>query len=75
MKMVSDVHRELKGGVTLAVVFAALYGAADICYVVLARWVEFMGLIQVVTGAFFVILFVRALWAIGHAVDTKYMLS
>ena len=75
MKMVSDVHRELKGGVTLAVVFAALYGVADICYVVLARWVEFMGLIQVVMGALAIVLFVRALWAIGHGVDTKYMLS
>ncbi len=74
-KMVADLQRELKNGVILATVFAGVYGVADVCYVILARWVEFMGLIQVVTAVICLILFARALWAIRNAVDTKYMLS
>ena len=74
-KMIHGLQKELRGGLILAFVFAVVYVLSDIAYDILAPMYGFMGLINLLFGIVCIALFVRALWAIRHAVETKYMLD
>lgn len=74
-KMIADLHADLKRDLRRAGLGALLYVLADICYDLFVPRVGFFVVIPTVFGAVCVLLFARALWAIGDAVRTKYMLE
>ncbi len=74
-RMVTALHNDLKKTLVYAFIFAALYAVSDICYAVFALQVKFMGLINAVFAVACIAFFVKALSAIQHAIDTKYMLE
>lgn len=73
--MISNLHGELKNGLKLAVVVFALYAVSDICFNIFAPSFAYIGLINFVFAALAIGVFVKAVAAIGRAIDTKYMLE
>lgn len=74
-KMIGEIHTELRKNFVYILVAAGLYIASDICYDILIYKVNFMGLINLIFAAVFIGVLLKALFAIQHAVDTKYMLE
>ncbi len=74
-RMIGEIHRELKKNLIYSLVAAGLYIASDICYDILVSKLNFIGFINVIFAAVFIVVFLKALFAIQHAVDTKYMLE
>lgn len=74
-QMIQAVQTDLKHALLWCFGAAVLYSAADVVYDFLAPTYGFMGLIQMFFAFVFIGLFVRALYAIGQAIETKYMLE
>ena len=74
-KLINSVHKDLGINLLYVAVFAVLYAISDICYDLLTPEYGFMGFINFVFGAIFIIIFIRALFAIQSAINTKYMLE
>ncbi len=73
--MIEGLHRELKNGLTLSLIAAVIYGMTDVAYWIFVPEHGIMGLIHLLVTAVCTLLLAKALSAVKHAVDTKYMLS
>ena len=74
-RMIGEIHRELKKYLVYSLVAAGVYITSDICYDILIPKLNFMGFINIIFAAVFIGVFLRALFAIQSAVETKYMLE
>lgn len=74
-KMIADLHADLKKDLRWAGIGAIAYALSDICFDLFAPRVGFIVIIPTLLGALCIALFARALWAIGDAIRTKYMLE
>ena len=74
-KMIHGLQKELRTGLIWAYAFAVIYVLSDIAYDIFAPSYGFMGLVNLLFALICISFFVRALFAIRHAVETKYMLD
>ena len=74
-KLVNGVHKDLKGNISRALIFAAVYITSDICFDILAPKVKFMGFINIIVAVVFIGFFIKAFSEIQNAINTKYMLE
>ena len=74
-RMIKAQQSELKKMLLFADISAVLYIVSDICYDFIAPYAGFMGLINIVFALLCIGMFVRILFAIRTAIDTKYMLE
>ncbi len=74
-KMIEGLHRDLNQSLLWGFVWSVLYAISDVVYLLLIPDFGFANLISPIFAAICIGMMARVLFAIGHAVDTKYMLE
>ncbi len=74
-RQAKELHRELKNPIKLVIVASILYALSDVAYEALIDSFGFMGVVNMIFAAIFIILAVKAQSEILLAVNTKYMLE
>jgi hypothetical protein len=74
-RQANELHRELKNPIKLMVASSILYAVSDVAYELLIDSFGFMGVVNMICAAVFIIFAVKAQSEILLAVNTKYMLE
>lgn len=74
-QMISVLQKELRSSLIVAYITAIFYALSDLAFDLLAPNVGFMNLINLGFAVVCISFFIKAVSAIQHAVDTKYMLD
>ena len=74
-KMIEDLHKEQWRSLLYTFVAALLYGISDVFFDFLSPDYGFMGLVNLIFAAIFVIVAFKTMSQIQNAIETKYMLE
>ncbi len=74
-RMIDAVHRDLNKAVLWGSIWSVLYAVSDVAYLILIPRFGFANLLSPVFAVICIGTMARAIFAIQHAMDTKYMLE